>query len=120
MRINLMVIRTNQPKELSAFYAHLGLQFEYHQHGKGAWHYSTEIEGTVFEIYPLMKNQETPDKSLRLGFTVDDLDTLIAKLEKNSIEIVNPPKATEWGYFAIIKDLDGRKIELKNKSKETK
>jgi hypothetical protein len=34
---------------------------------------------------------------------------------KNNVEIVREPKASEWGYFAIIKDLDGRKIELKKK-----
>lgn len=115
MQINLIVIRTDKPKELSKFYAQLGMTFEYHQHGKGAWHYSTELEEIVFEIYPLLKNQEVSDKSLRLGFTVEKLDELIFDLKKDSIEIVREPKESEWGYFAIVKDLDGRKIELKEK-----
>jgi len=112
MQINLIVIRTDKPKELSEFYEKLGMKFEYHQHGKGTWHYSTEIGGTVFEIYPLMKSQEMPDKSLRLGFTVEHLDELIANLRDSNVEIVREPKTSEWGYFSIIKDLDGRKIEL--------
>ena len=115
MKINLIVIRTDKPKKLSNFYELLGKKFEYHQHGKGTWHYSTEIGGTVFEIYPLMKNQENPDKSLRLGFTIENLDKTIDNLKKQNIEIVREPKESEWGYFAIIKDLDGRKIELKKK-----
>ena len=115
MNINLIVIRTDKPKELSAFYELMGMKFEYHQHGKGPWHYSTEIEKTVFEIYPLMKYQDTPDKSLRLGFTVQNLDELIVNLKKENVEIVQEPKESEWGTFAIIKDLDGRKIELKKK-----
>ncbi len=117
MQINLIVIRTDQPKKLSEFYGLLGMEFEYHQHGKGAWHYSTKVDNIVFEIYPLMTGQETSDKSLRLGFTVKDLDGLIAKLKMKDVEIVRESKASEWGYFSIIKDLDGRKVELKNVQK---
>lgn len=116
MRINLIVIRTDKPKELSEFYMQIGMKFEYHQHGKGSWHYSTEIEETIFEIYPLLKNQEVPDKSLRIGFQIKDLDNLIINLiinlKKKKVEIFKEPKDSEYGYFAVIKDLDGRKIEL--------
>ena len=115
MKINLIVVRTNNPKELSEFYEQIGLNFEYHQHGKGEWHYSTEIGETVFEIYPLMEGQESPDNSLRLGFTVEDLDEKMENLRNRNVEIIREPKESEWGYFAIIKDLDGRKIELKKK-----
>ncbi len=51
-----------------------GLKFEYHQQGKGTWYYSSEIGETIFEFYPLMKNQENPDKSLRLGFTIEKIE----------------------------------------------
>ena len=112
MYLNLIVIRTNQPKKLSEFYEQLGLQFDYHRHGKGAWHYSAEIGNLIFEIYPLMKYQKKPDKSLRLGFVVENLDELILRLKEQNVEIVSMPKTSEWGYFAIIRDLDGRKIEL--------
>ena len=115
MEINLIVIQTDRPKELSEFYEQIGMQFEYHQHGKGTWHYSAEIGEIVFEIYPLLKNQENPDKSLRLGFTIKNLDETIEELKKRNVEIVREPKDSEWGCFAIIRDLDGRKIELKRK-----
>jgi len=115
MNINLIVIRTDKPKALTEFYTQLGIQFDYHQHGKGTWHYSAEIDGIIFEIYPLTKNQDVPDKSIRLGFTIENLDNLMIRLKKKNVEIVREVKVSEWGYFAIIKDLDGRKIELKNK-----
>ncbi|MEM1325270.1 MAG: VOC family protein [Bacteroidota bacterium] len=118
MQINLLVIRSNQPEKLSKFYEQLGMQFDYHRHGKGAWHYSTEVKGTVFEIYPLLKNQEVADSSTRLGFTVQSLDELIEQLRNQGVEIVREPKESEWGYFAIVKDLDGRKIELINSKTE--
>ena len=69
--------------------------------------------GIVFEIYPLLKSQIAPDNSLRLGFNVQQLDALLDKLKKEGIDIVKEPTQLEWGYVAIIKDLDGRKIELK-------
>lgn len=114
MEINLIVIRTSNPKDLADFYNQLGIQFDYHQHGNGPFHYSSQIGKTVFEIYPLMKNQEKPDASLRLGFTIDKLDKVLNALKKQKVEIIREAKQSEWGYFAIIKDLDGRKIELKN------
>lgn len=113
MEINLIVIRTSNPEKLAAFYRQLGIEFVYHKHGNGSWHYSSEIKKLVFEIYPLLKNQEVANNSLRLGFEVEELDALILKLKKKNVKILSEPKESEWGYFAIIKDLDGRKIELK-------
>jgi len=111
-QINLLVIRTNQPATLAKFYELLGMKFQYHQHGNGPFHYATDLNGFIFEIYPLLKNQQEADKSLRLGFSVPKLEGLILQLKKNNIEIVKAPSHVEWGYIAIIKDLDGRKIEL--------
>jgi len=112
MQINLLVIRTSNPKELSSFYEQLGMVFQHHRHGSGPMHYSAEFGGLVFEIYPLLKNQKAADSSLRLGFDVDNLDELIKKLQEAQIEILQNPIQTDWGYIAIIKDPDGRKIEL--------
>jgi len=115
MKINLIVIRTKDIDQLVNFYQKLGIQFDYHRHGKGPFHYAAELDGTVFEIYPLLKNQAQPDHSLRLGFDVEQLDELITTLEKDNVKILSAPTSFEFGYFAVIKDLDGRKIELKER-----
>lgn len=120
MKINLVVIRTNDIDKLADFYQKLGITFQYHQHGKGPFHYAAELAGTVFEIYPLLKSQEKPDNSLRLGFDVARLDELIASLIKEKVEILKAPTHSEYGYVAIIKDLDGRKIELKQNEFKSK
>jgi len=88
------------------------MKFQYHRHGKGPYHYSAEMRRFVFEIYPLLKNQTEVDKSLRLGFTVNNLEMLVQTLEKHNTKILKKPTKTEWGFQAIITDLDGRKIEL--------
>ncbi len=113
MKINLIVIRTNDIDKLADFYQKLGITFHYHQHGKGPFHYAAELASTVFEIYPLLKNQEKPDSSFRLGFEVESLDKLITSLRKASVKIIKAPTHSEYGYVAIVKDLGGRKIELK-------
>lgn len=112
-QINLLVIRTTTPATLAEFYTILGMEFSYHQHGSGPFHYSAEIEDFVFEIYPLLKSQSVADKSVRLGFTVEGLKFVIESLESKGHTIIKQPFHSEWGYMAIIADLDGRKIELK-------
>ena len=115
MKINLVVIKTHKIHELQAFYSYLGCTFDYHQHGQGVFHYSTNINGIVFEIYPLPKKIVETDTTTRLGFEVENLDTLIENLKKQAATILTQPVQTEYGYMAIIEDLDGRKIELVEK-----
>ena len=114
MKINLLVLRTSNPDNLASFYKLLGMSFVHHQHGSGPFHYSAEVDGTVFEIYPLSKGMDKADDSLRLGFIVGNLDELIGRLRNFGTRILNEPKMTEWGYVAIVEDADGRKVELKD------
>jgi len=113
--ISLIVIKTNQLQEQAAFYAKLGFMLDYHKHGNGPYHYASPGSQPVLEIYPLPKGVTTPDSTTRLGFVVEQLDTLIKELEAQGITIVAAPSKTEWGYTAIVQDLDGRKIELAEK-----
>ncbi|MEZ4772333.1 MAG: glyoxalase/bleomycin resistance/extradiol dioxygenase family protein [Bacteroidia bacterium] len=115
MKLNLLVIRTSDPKKLKKQYELLGFTFSYHQHGKGSFHYSAENDGLVFEIYPLTKSMEKADNSVRLGFEIKNLDLKIQELENSNWKIESGMSDTEWGQIAVVQDLDGRKIELKNK-----
>lgn len=108
MRLNLIVLRSATPKALAEWYAHFGLTFEYHRHGNGPLHYSTEVRGVTLEIYPLKRLQTEADTDLRLGFEVDNLDTVIAKLT----DVVQAPRQSEWGYRAVVADPEGRRVEL--------
>ncbi|MBL0740479.1 glyoxalase/bleomycin resistance/extradiol dioxygenase family protein [Chryseolinea sp. Jin1] len=112
MKINLLVLKTFNPKALSEFYEMLGITFEHHRHGNGPMHYAANIEGVVFEIYPL-SHDKTVDNTLRLGFTVENLDGVIEKITQHTGRVTKVPAITEWGRIAVVEDLDGRKIELK-------
>jgi len=115
MKINLLVIRTDNLEELKSQYELLGFKFEYHQHGKGPFHFASEYDGFVFEIYPLTKSMEKADSSIRLGFDIENLEARMDDLKKSNWKITSELSETEWGLTAIVQDLDGRKVELKNK-----
>ncbi len=55
------------------------------------------------------------DGNIRLGFNIPNLSIVIDKLKDTDWTIKSDIKETEWGIIAVIQDLDGRKIELKNK-----
>jgi predicted enzyme related to lactoylglutathione lyase len=69
----------------------------------------------VLEIYPLTKSQTGPDKNLRLGFTVDDFDSVIQKLKGIGTKFSSEPSQTDFGFMAVVEDPDGRKIEIYRK-----
>jgi hypothetical protein len=91
------------------------MDFEHHQHGNGPFHYSAEFNEQVFEIYPLKGNSPSFEADLRLGFEVEKLESLLKKLADSNWIIVHSAKDTKWGTIAVIEDLEGRKIELKQK-----
>lgn len=115
MKLNLLVIRTQEPELLKAQYELLGMNFDYHKHEKGPYHYACETNGFVFEIYPLTKSMTVADASLRLGFDVHNLPQTIETLKETNWKILSDIQKTPWGQTAVIQDLDGRKVALKDK-----
>lgn len=109
MKLNLLVIRTSDMPRLVKFYELIGLEFDYHRHGQGIFHYSAKIGDVVFEIYPLLKGQPEADTSTRLGFKILDFDE---KMRLLSDFIVSEPMETAFGTMAVLKDCDGRKVEI--------
>ena len=112
MEIRLLVLRTSNTKLLADFYSLLGLKFEYHKHDNSPYHYSATIKETILEIYPLAKNQDKPDKNLRLGFGIENFDQVMITLKTSQVDFSQEPTQTEFGFMTIIIDPDGRKIEL--------
>ncbi|MCE3227183.1 MAG: Glyoxalase/bleomycin resistance protein/dioxygenase [Bacteroidetes bacterium] len=112
MKLKLIVIRSTNIQQLSEFYSLFGLSFEYHKHGNSPYHYSAILNDTVIEIYPLAKSQTVADEHLRLGFELDHFDEIISELKIRNTEFVSEPVQTEFGFMTIVKDPDGRKIEI--------
>lgn len=107
MKINLLVLRTSKLEDLRRFYSNLGAKFQLEKHGNGPEHYAATIsDGFVLELYPILDGA-TPDSGLRIGLKVDDLEKTLRSLGETT-----PPRHTLRGLCALVRDPDGRTIEL--------
>ncbi len=108
---NLIVLRTSNIDQSLAFYRALGLHFEQHQHGSGAVHYASTLGPVVFELYP-QRNPADTTHAVRIGFTVADLDTVIAQGEHHGGRLITTPRHSPWGRRAVLADPDEHRVEL--------
>ncbi|MFL5730614.1 MAG: VOC family protein [Cytophagaceae bacterium] len=115
MEIALIVLRSAHAEKLIAFYALLGMHFEYHKHGNSPYHYSGKVDKSILEIYPLAKTQTEADSSLRLGFRFDNFENVVKDLQEAGVSFSSEPATTDWGTMAVVSDPDGRKIEIYKK-----
>jgi len=110
-RLSLIVIRAEDIDRAADFYRLLGLDLTKHSHGDGPLHYACDCGGCVFEIYPKTEKSGST-KATRLGFSVDDLDLLVARIGVEGYVVVSPPADSEWGRRAVVRDPDGHRVEL--------
>lgn len=109
--LNLVVLRSPDIARAAAFYTQLGLTFSKHRHGSGPEHFSAELTGGVFELYPLLPDS-APTLATRTGFSVPSVDAVLAALSGYPGTVLTSAKDSEWGRRAVISDPDGHKIEL--------
>lgn len=109
VQLNLIVLKTHHLDRLKEFYSALGVCFVEEKHGEGPLHLAGRVGEVVLELYPLPADAGPADASTRLGFSVPDLDAVLAGL---GAAVVSGPRSTEWGRMAVVKDPDGRKVEV--------
>jgi hypothetical protein len=109
--LTLLVLKTRQVERVRTFYEALGIAFTEERHGTGPLYHAGRVGGVVFEIYPL-PDGGTAETSTRLGFCVGDLAEVIQTLEGACTPVVKQPIQTAWGLQAVVKDPDGRSVEL--------
>ena len=107
--LNLVVIRSANIERVSQFYKLLGLNFTLHHHSKGPEHYTCELGMVGFEIYPHTDSTKNID-STHIGFQVNSLDGLFAKLKESGVIVISQPKDSPWGRQAVIDDPDGNRV----------
>lgn len=109
--VNLLVLRSPDIHRAAVFYQELGLLFTLHRHGSGPEHYTSSVNGFVFELYPL-KPGEASTTGTRIGFNVDDVDSLVKTVTAAGATVIVAPQDSEWGRRAVVKDFDGYTVEL--------
>jgi catechol 2,3-dioxygenase-like lactoylglutathione lyase family enzyme len=109
--LNLVVIRSPDLERSKRFYEALGLTLHKERHGNGPEHYSSQLGPTAFEIYPVPQRVDatlTP----RLGFQVPSVDRTLALLQALGTPVVSEPMPSPWGRRAVVRDPDGRRVEI--------
>ena len=110
--LSLVVLKTRQVDALRKFYGSLGIELAEEQHGKGPVHFAGQVGDVVLEVYPLPDDGTPADASTRLGFTVARLAEVVEALKALDTPVVTEPQATQWGLRAVVRDPDGRAVEL--------
>lgn len=105
--LRLIVLRSPDLDRLKVSYETLGLEFTEENHGSGPRHYAASLGTLVLELYP-----GNDKSSLRLGFSVTNLDQVVQDFKAAGGVVKEPPHENEWGYQAVLQDPDGRMIEL--------
>lgn len=112
VKLSLIVLKTRQVDSLRSFYGALGIELAEEQHGKGPVHFAGKIGDAVLEVYPLPEGSSSADATTRLGFVIDNLAEVVGALKLFNTPIVTEPQVTEWGLRAVVRDPDGRAVEL--------
>jgi catechol 2,3-dioxygenase-like lactoylglutathione lyase family enzyme len=110
--------KSDDPERLYRWYEkHLGIVRE--PHGQGAaFHWrnadNPEEDGfTAWGVFPSSTKYFDPSRARHMiNYRVDDLDTLLAALKAEGVEIDPHREDYDYGRFAWIMDPDGNRIEL--------
>ena len=107
--LSLLVLRCKDIHACKRFYEGFGISFVEEKHGEGPEHFAAEDSGFVFELYPAGNG---PADQTGLGFETHDLDGLHAQFRKNQFA-PREIRETELGRMFILRDPDGRRIEVR-------
>jgi len=110
--LRLPVVKTRHLDRARLFYQALGIHLVEEHHGNGPVHFSGQAGVTTIEVYPWPEDGPAPDTSIRLGFEVEHLGRVLESLRGTGALVVTEPRMTPWGYRAVIRDPDGRAVEL--------
>jgi catechol 2,3-dioxygenase-like lactoylglutathione lyase family enzyme len=110
--LSLVVLKTRQVDGLRRFYGSLGIELAEEQHGKGPVHLAGRVGDVVLEVYPLTEDGTPVDATTRLGFVVASVAEIVKALKALGTLVVTEPQATKWGFRAVVRDPDGRAVEL--------
>ncbi len=108
--INLMLC-TEKMDLVAAFYTAVGVDLVQEQHGQGPVHFSFKGDMCV-EIYP---PRVPADAAFVLRIDVEDVEQTVKRLKSTFTYegmMVSEPEALKTGKKSILRDPDGRVVEL--------
>ena len=113
--VGALILFTDKLEALVEFYRAIGVPLELEQHDDGPLHHACELGLTHFAIFE--SNSGTPPEfrsggSSFPGFTVNSLEDALEAAKSLNAEVVQQPTEYPWGWRALVKDPDGRVLEL--------
>jgi len=109
-RLNLLILRCRDIEKARSFYECFDMSFIKHSHGSGPEHYAAEDDAGVFELYPAAG--EAASDQTGLGFDEPELAARFARLAELGFS-PKPISQTPWGKSFVVRDPDGRRVEVK-------
>ena len=68
--------------------------------------------GLKLGLHPKADHMPVAPGSMSVGFQVDDVDALIAKLQSDGVKVCQEPQDQDFGRLAIIADPDGYTVQV--------
>lgn len=110
------MLTTNRIVETLSFYRTIGLPLSEEDHGDGVVHWACDVGGIHLAVFDAGADGDAPGYraagSTFCGFVVDDVDAVLADLGALGSVVVQEPTSMPWGVRAVVKDPDGRPVEI--------
>ena len=113
--LSAVLLVSKDPERLANFYRDvIGLPIVDEQHGETAKHYGCELGDLHFAIHPIENFEGTgfSPGSIKLAFTVFDLNTFVEKVKSKGVKLAYEPKDTGFGKMTALTDPDGNYIQF--------
>ncbi|MCC7538367.1 MAG: VOC family protein [Deltaproteobacteria bacterium] len=119
--VGAVVLWSPRAEEMRAFYSALGLVLEDERHDEdGPLHWACDLRGTHFAIFATQDGAQSPGwrrgGGILIGFDVDHLDATVARVRALGAEVLQEPEDVPWGRRAVVRDPDGRGVEITERS----
>ncbi len=113
--LSAVLLVSKDAKRLADFYRDIvGVPLGYEVHGDTDKHYGCELGDLHFAIHPTTNFEGAGSGvgSVKLAFTVFNMDAFVQKVESKGIKLAYRPKNTGFALMTAFNDPDGNYIEF--------
>ena len=113
--LSAVLIVSEDPRRLADFYRDVvGIPLEAEEHGASLPHWGCTLGDIHFAIHPVatFPDRRSGVGSVKLAFTVFDIQALVRRLEDKRVSLLYPPQDTGFFWSTAIQDPDGNLIEF--------
>lgn len=114
--LRALVIRCEELEQTKAFYEHLGLRWTTERHGSGPLHYSSNLGGTLLELYPC--DLKRPPSRIRWTLRLPNVASALEHLTSSGLMTEAPRCIGQGGRTTafVVNDPEGNIVELPTES----